>query len=203
MDEDNQKIKNYLKVGSDSNYTELLWNEEEKKFEIDKTIAKQIGKSTKRSPLDLQKEIEPWLTALFQSERLNLLIGSGLTIAQESLTNGKHTRFMEALDFNVFSNQIKKSAEKFAKQNGRKFFNIEDQMNAANTLLDGLEVYIEENNGKEELKKDIKKLRENINKNLESFIKKVLTVENKILNKKETAHDLPCNFGAKVKESIW
>ena len=180
MSEDKQKTPNYLKVGSDPDYTELLWNEAGEKFEIDKKTSKQTGKPIERSPLALRKEIEPWLTALFQSERLNLLIGSGLTIAQESLENGKHTDFMEALEFDVFSEQIKKASKKLAEQNRRKPFNIEDQINAANTLLAGLEIYAEVDN------KNLEDLRKKINENLGAFIKKILTVENKILNNRDS-----------------
>jgi len=118
MSENNKKPVNYLKVGSDPDYIKLLWDKTDKVFEINEKTAKQTGKSEKQSPLDLRKEIEPWLTALFQSERLNLLIGSGLTIAQESLINdgGNHTDFMKGMKFDIFSNQIKKASEEIVCQ---------------------------------------------------------------------------------------
>ena len=177
--EHSQIKKNYLKVGSDPEYRTLTWDEEDKKF---KTGQKEEKKLT---ILKLRKEIEPWLTALFQSERLNLLVGSGLTTSQEILATGKSpTKFMECINFDVFSSQIEKAGMKKAKKEGRKEPNIEDQINIANTLLEGLNVYVEKDNGIEALKEDIEKLKENINKNLKDFIKKVLDVEKTILDKK-------------------
>ncbi len=173
----NVKKENYLKVGSDPKYRKLTWDEENTKFITGPKEEKDLTIS------ELRKEIEPWLTALFQSERLNLLVGSGLTTSQEILATGKSTKFMECMDFDVFSNQIKKAGVKKAEQEGRKELNIEDQINIANTLLEGLNIYVEDN-GTEALKGDIEKLKENINKNLENFIKKTLYVEKTIINKK-------------------
>ena len=119
MSEDNKKITNYLKVGSDPDYIKLLWNAENNKFKVDETTVGQTNGLKNTSPLDLRKEIEPWLTALFQSERLNLLIGSGLTISQESIANGQTTKFMKDMEFNIFSKQIEQASLKLAKQNGR------------------------------------------------------------------------------------
>ena len=53
--------------------------------------------------------------------------------------------------------------KKTEKQNGRKSSNIEDQINVANTLLEGLSIYVEGNDGKKQLKENIKKLKDNIN----------------------------------------
>ena len=169
---------NYLKVSSDTDYRKLIWDQEKSKF---------TDKEKEFSPIKLRKEVEPWLTALFQSERLNLLVGSGLTTSQEILAveNENHTNFMELMEFNVFSDQIETASTQQAKQNGRKEPNIEDQINAANTLLEGLNIYIQSGNNKEELKKDAEKLRENINKNMETFINKILSVEKNILSQKE------------------
>ena len=167
------KKENYLKVGSDTDYRKLIWNEN--KFKID---------DQEKSPTDLGKEIEPWLTALFQSERLNILVGSGLAISQEKLATGNHTKFMDPMNFDVFSSQIKKAGEKKAEQEGRAKPNIEDQINVANALMEGLNIYVKDD-AVEKLKSDIEKLRENINKNLEAFLKKILSVEKKILNKKK------------------
>ena len=174
--------KNYLKVSSDTDYRKLIWDQEKSKF---------TDKEREFSPIKLRKEVEPWLTALFQSERLNLLVGSGLTTSQEILAfeNENHTNFMELMEFNVFSNQIEKAAVQQAEQNGREKPNIEDQINAANTLLEGLNIYIQSGNNKEELKKDAEKLRENINKHMETFIDKVLSVEKKVLNQKEKTRE--------------
>lgn len=46
---------------------------------------------------DLRSRIEPWLTALFQSEHLSLLAGSGLTHAVHSLAADKPAAGMAKL----------------------------------------------------------------------------------------------------------
>ncbi len=169
--------KNYLKVSNDTNYRELNW-------ETDVFIEKKENKEYPFSPIKLREQIEPWLTALFQSERLNLLAGSGLTISQEALATEEHTNFMECMKFDVFSVQIKKSAEKKAKQNQKQKYNIEDQISSANILLDGLNIYLETNDN-EQLKEKVKILKKNIKENLEKFIQKIISVEKTILDKKE------------------
>ena len=40
------------------------------------------------SVIDLRNRIEPWLTSLFQSEHLSLLVGSGLTTAIQLVSCG-------------------------------------------------------------------------------------------------------------------
>ena len=194
MNKDNLRSKNYLKVASAPDYIELFWNHENSRFKIDEEIAKQTGKPVERSPLELRKEIEPWLTALFQSERLNLLIGSGLTIAQENLADGRATNFMEGMKFDIFSEQITQASKKLAKQNGRQSFNIEDQINAENTLLAGLKIYAKGDNCEQDLKENIKQLEKNISNNLGVFIKKILSAENKILIKKELVKEYLIRF---------
>ena len=74
MSNDKEKT-NYLKIGSDPDYIKLLWDDKDNEFKIDNSS--KDSSETPKSPLDLRKKIEPWLTALFQSERLNLLVGSG------------------------------------------------------------------------------------------------------------------------------
>ena len=174
----NKETTNYLKVSSDPDCAELLWDG--KKFKIGNS-SKDSNKTESFSVSDLQKKIEPWLTALFQSERLNLLVGSGLTIAQERLATSKNTDFMKAVEFDIFSKQIEKSSKKLAKQNGREASNIEDQLNVANALLAGLKIYTEINN--EELKKEVEKLESGKKRILENFINQVLVVEKEILKK--------------------
>jgi hypothetical protein len=41
----------------------------------------QYKDNDKYDYLKIRKKIEPWLTAVFQSEHLSLLVGTGLTIA--------------------------------------------------------------------------------------------------------------------------
>ena len=189
MSNDNSQA-NYLKVGSDPQFKILNWDGE--KFKVDSQVQgtsldSQIDNDD--TPKKLRKIIEPWLTALFQSERLNLLVGSGLTIAQgkipEENSLGQNANFMGELEFNVCSDVIKQASKKIAEQNGRKKVNVEDQINVANSLLRGLQIYAEGNNTNKDLKDKIEKFEKNINENLKSFIKRVLSVEKNILKREE------------------
>ena len=180
-DEDSKANKNFLKLSSDTNYKEMTWNEDEKKFTSNKKPEDCSNEKDSFSPIDLRKKVEPWLTALFQSERLNLLVGSGLTLSQENLATGQVTDFMECMNFS----KINKAVIKIAEQNGRKKPNIEDQINVANALLEGLYICATENDNPENLRKNIEKLRDEINENLVAFIKQILSVEKKILENQE------------------
>ncbi len=50
-------------------------------------ISMREGDSKESS--ELRQGIEPWLTSLFQSEHLSLLVGSGLTMAVETMARGR------------------------------------------------------------------------------------------------------------------
>lgn len=49
---------------------------------------------------DLQKKIEPWVTALFQSEHFSLLIGAGLPMGLTYLVHQHSARIKSTYDFN-------------------------------------------------------------------------------------------------------
>ena len=91
-------------------------------------------------PEKLRPRIEPWLTALVQSEHLALLIGSGLTHAVHYIAKGKSAPGMAAVPFSVFNEEIFDEAKRSARAAGRQDGNIEDQIRAANELLRGLEI---------------------------------------------------------------
>jgi len=57
-----------------------------------------LGEKETFGPDKLRPRIEPWLTALFQSEHLALLIGSGLTHAVHQLATGKALSGMSMAD---------------------------------------------------------------------------------------------------------
>ena len=88
----------------------------------------------------LRREIEPWLTAVFQSEHLSLLLGSGFSCAVALASGG------EGFDMNKrewecdLKQQVDEHAEASAKACGRASANIEDQLRAAMQLQSGLEV---------------------------------------------------------------
>jgi hypothetical protein len=89
-----------------------------------------------------RQEIEPWLTALFQSEYLSLLTGAGLSSAAHYLAIGKPGAGMSSIEFSEFKKQIEQKATESAENSGRITANIEDQIRIANELIRGLEIFI-------------------------------------------------------------
>lgn len=92
------------------------------------------------TPAKLRSRIEPWLTALFQSEHLSLLTGSGLTHAVHGIANCGKLPGMGTTTFGVFDDEILSEACKHAKDVDRENGNFEDQIGVANELLRGLEI---------------------------------------------------------------
>ncbi len=88
----------------------------------------------------LRKRIEPWLTALFQSEHLSLLTGSGLSQAVHLLAADKPMQGMGWTEFQTLKKEIDAAVIKSARSAGRDEGNIEDQIRVANELLRGLEI---------------------------------------------------------------
>lgn len=118
--------------------------------------------------LKIRRKVEPWLTALFQSEHLSLLVGSGLSIA---LSNGNN--MMSRIEFknDAYKNLIKDKADTEAKDSGRGEANLEDDLSVAIKLLEGYKITKDKN--EEVLEKEI-------NENLEKLIENVITIEKKL-----------------------
>jgi len=91
-------------------------------------------------PEKLRHRIEPWLTALVQSEHLSLLVGSGLTHAVHTLATEEGLRGMGTATFETFHAEITTEANRSAKAAGRDTANFEDQLRVANELLRGLQI---------------------------------------------------------------
>ena len=123
-------------------------------------------------------KIEPWLTAVFQSEHLALLAGTGLTSAVASLAE-VNAPGMDRIEFIEFGEQIKKSADSQAKEMKRGKANIEDDLRVAIDLYKGL--LIQNDDAK------AKTLKDDIDAKLIAFIKKVLNAEKEFLEKKGDA----------------
>ena len=87
-----------------------------------------------------RRGIEPWLSAIFQSEHLALLAGSGLTTGL-TRTVGVAAVEMEKRSFLAeVDAKIDRSAEESARRIGRGAPNLEDQIRACISLLAGLEI---------------------------------------------------------------
>lgn len=118
---------------------------------------------------ELRSRIEPWLTALFQSEHLSLLAGSGLTHAAHYLVADKAAAGMGDVTLTSYKSEIDKAAKEAAQKAGREAGNLEDQLRAANELLRGLEIL-----GKSD---DATTLRTELTATLEAFAKSILESE--------------------------
>jgi hypothetical protein len=92
----------------------------------------------------LRKEIEPWLSAVFQSEHLSLLIGSGFPIAVATRAGSTATTMAPPSFTAAHADKVSKRAEALAAEALRGTPNIEDYVRAALQLLGGLEVLEDE-----------------------------------------------------------
>ncbi|MDM8173464.1 SIR2 family protein [Olivibacter sp. 47] len=123
---------------------------------------------------DLRKRIEPWLTAIFQSEHFSLLSGAGLSIGLTYLA-GVKAQGMDRIEFNIYKKEIKDWADNSAKELGRGNANIEDDFRSAIELLQGLKI---------QGNRDADTLEKEINLQLDKFIRNIIKTE-KEFNKSE------------------
>lgn len=87
-----------------------------------------------------RKRIEPWLSSVFQSEHLSLLVGSGLSTAL-AYQVGAQPVTMAPIQFSgELADPINKEANRVAAAIGRSEPNIEDQVRAADALAYGLQI---------------------------------------------------------------
>ena len=91
-------------------------------------------------PDNHREHVEPWLSALFQAEHLNLLAGSGLTTAVARIAD------VPAVDMNPApfpsdcAEAVQRAAKKSADHLGRQEPNIEDQIRVVHDLIGGLRI---------------------------------------------------------------
>lgn len=93
---------------------------------------------------EARRHIEPWLSAVFQAEHLNLLVGSGFANAIGYLA-GANTAGMDLEPLGTsLDARIESEATLSAEAMGRGEPNIEDQFRVAFTMLDGLKLLEDE-----------------------------------------------------------
>lgn len=133
-------------------------------------------------PEKLRSRIEPWLTALVQSEHLSLLVGSGLTHAVHGLATKEALPGMGPTSFGVLDQEIAAEAKRAAKLAGRNSGNFEDQIRSANELLRGLEIIAstKADNAPEQVQ--INTLRGGLTKALSSFAAALLEGERHLVS---------------------
>ncbi|HYW69618.1 MAG TPA: hypothetical protein VE961_01205, partial [Pyrinomonadaceae bacterium] len=120
-----------------------------------------------------RKQIEPWLSAVFQAEHLNLLIGNGFTSAIAAAAGASGTGMSKVAFGTPFDTAINANADATAKAMGRGEANIEDQFRSAMAVEEGLNV-IEPSKAV-----DVKKA---IDAQLKTFLDSVLATERGIAN---------------------
>lgn len=145
---------------------------------------------------ELRKEIEPWLTALFQSEHLSLLMGAGISSAIHKLATGSPGAGMSQIPFTAYKDQIAKASKESAIKSGRGEANIEDQIRVANELINGLEIYTNSKVfGSGKINKELKKVKNELKEGMTSFAQSVLHSERNIVQSgSENAAECLMNF---------
>ncbi|MCU1302011.1 MAG: hypothetical protein JWQ87_2295 [Candidatus Sulfotelmatobacter sp.] len=146
-------------------------------------------------PAKLRERIEPWLTALFQSEHFELLVGSGLSHAVHQMAANQALPGMGTVQFAEFDTEINTEAKKSAEAAGRMSGNIEDQIRVASELLRGLEIISESKaENTKELGKKSAALKNSLSEVLKAFAASVLKGENGLITAKTKEREKAFNY---------
>ena len=150
------------------------------------------------SSYELRRHIKPWLTALCHSERLALLVGSGLTYSVQNLATEKTLAYMDSIEFSVFNEEVTKAVKQITEKVGRSPGNFEDQLRVAQELLRGLEIATLDQQQDDSIYQQKECLRDDLKSAMNSFIASILHGE-RILDrapkdKREKAFGLLVNF---------
>ena len=178
-------IKNILKIREDSVPLTLEQTKRGDAFSIagDQSSSSWFPTDKKNDikPSDLRGGIEPWLTALFQSEHLSLLMGTGLSIAVQFLAkkNSKNAMSEPKLD-TCYGENIESQAQIIAGKNNRGKANIEDCIRVINELIRGLEILGHDTEKDTDNKSAYDKLHGNLERIIEEFADSICEIENKV-----------------------
>lgn len=93
-----------------------------------------------KKEMRLPQLIKPWLAAIFQSEHLSLLLGSGFTRAIAIKAKAEVADMQASYDDFPEGNLLEKKAGEYAAAAGRGKPNVEDQIRVANSLLEGMKI---------------------------------------------------------------
>jgi SIR2-like domain len=142
--ENAKKVVHTIKCRDDKAPVEFVEAEgaaAESPFEMAESSSSSWAKSGEKFGSEkLRSRIEPWLTSLFQTDHLSLLVGSGLTHAVHRMATDKSPQGMGQVKFGTYDKEISEEAKRTAKASGRLEGNLEDQIRVANELLRGLEI---------------------------------------------------------------
>ena len=188
--------KHILKTRDDKAPVEFVDGGEEGSFKLaEGSVCSWITSETEFGPDKLRSRIEPWLTALFQSEHFALLAGSGLSHAVHHLATGKLLPGMSEAVFTNYNSEISDKAKESAKLAGRKEGNIEDQIRVVNELIRGIEILSSHDS---DFDKPLEDLRGELETVLGDFANSVLKGENGLITalpeKREEAFNYLVSF---------
>ncbi len=150
-----------------------------------------LTKEESVGPDKLRPRIEPWLTALFQSEHFSLLVGSGLTHALHWMAAGKGLPGMGQATLSHYADEIDAEAKRSADAAGRAEGNIEDQFRVANDLLRGLEIVARND---EALKAKATSLKGELVTVLDKFAKSILEGERGVISAAQEKLEISLNY---------
>ena len=145
-------------------------------------------------PEKLRNRIEPWLTALVQSEHLSLLVGSGLTHAVHKLATSEALPCMSSVTFKNLNDEITKEASRTAEVAGRKEGNFEDQIRVAIELLKGLEIIASTKSEGTVEHEQVSGLRNDLTEALQSFADSILEAERDLISADIRKRELAFNY---------
>lgn len=148
-------------------------------------------------PKDYREHVEPWLSALFQAEHLNLLVGSGLTTALAHAAGAPDVNMQPEEFHTECARAVNEVAEESARRLGRGKPNVEDQIRAIRDLLAGLRVLAKDTAPPENRSTLSKKAEEllaawegTLDHVLVTFLRKVLATERGIRDALSDTKDL-------------
>ena len=166
--------KNFIKVRDDNEPMVFEKSDEDNTFKLtDKPSAEWCPDGIFHVS-DLRNRVEPWLSSLFQSEHLSLLIGSGLTTAiQYTACDSANNGMGEVNLTSKYATQINAKAAESAINAGRGAKpNIEDKIRVMCELLRGLEIMGNTN--------DVDELRSELNTIIDDFTNNISSIEHQI-----------------------
>ena len=185
---------NIIKVREDKGPIEFEIDSEQKGlFKLKEDGTTYINDKGNFSELELRSRVEPWLSSLFQSEHLSILLGSGLSSAIQYEATESSDNGMSALDFTEtkYKDKIKEFASKSAEKSGRGKPNIEDFIRVANELLRGLEISESDKEEEEILRNELNTIIEKFTSNISTIEKSIATAD---VSKREKAFQLLVSF---------
>ncbi|MCH9758369.1 MAG: SIR2 family protein [Proteobacteria bacterium] len=177
--------KQILKTRDDKNpvYFVRVSDEPGKDFKLAEGATCSWAKTTGAFGTEtLRPRIEPWLTALVQSENLSLLVGSGLTHAAHGIARSKPGPGMDAILFKTLNDQIIAEANRAAIAARRNSGNIEDTIRAANEILRGAEIIALTKKEGTKWRKIVSELQNDLNNVLSQFAKSILKGEQELIS---------------------